>query len=101
VRDIGLDRREGRGVVLRAGEREQLRSVTELAVQIGEDADEIVELLFLATQLLGPLGVGPDVRLFQLAAYFGETRLLPVEVKDTSAAPPISCRVRRAWRRAG
>jgi hypothetical protein len=95
-RDVGLDRGERRGVVLLAREREQLGGVLEFAVQVGESADEVVELLLLAAQILGALRVGPDVRVFELPAYFGEARLPALEVKDTSAALPISCRVRKA-----
>jgi hypothetical protein len=99
ARDVGLDRGERGGVVLLAREREELGGVLQLAVQIGERADEVVELLFLAPQLLGALRVRPDVRLLELPAYFGEAGLLGVEVKDTSATQPSACRGRRAWRK--
>jgi hypothetical protein len=99
--DVGLDSRERRRVVFRAREREEIRGVAQLAVQIGEDADEIVELLFLAAQLLGALGVGPDVGLFELPGYFGESRLLAFEVKDTSAARSSACAGPTERRRSG
>jgi hypothetical protein len=98
LRHVGLDGGEGRRVTFLAREREELRRVAQPGVQIGKDADEIVELLLLAAEVLGAPGVGPDVRLLELPVYFGESGLLGVEVKDTSAAPRTACRARRAWR---
>jgi len=99
LRDVGLDRRERRIVVLGARELEQLPGVAQLAIEAGEDADGVLELFLFAPQLLGALGIGPDVRLFELPRYFGEARLLALEVKDTSAALPTACSGRRASRR--
>jgi hypothetical protein len=99
LRDVGLDRGERRIVVLGARELEQLACVAQLAVEAGEDADGVLELLLFAPQLLGALGVGPDVGLLELPRYLGETRLLALEVKDTSAAPPTAYSGRRASRR--
>jgi len=97
--DVGLDRGERRIVVLGARELEQFPGVAQLDVEAGEDADDVLELFLFAPQLLGAPGIGPEVRLVELPRYLGETRLLALEVKDTSAAPPTVCSGRRASRR--
>jgi hypothetical protein len=45
--------------------------------------DDLVEHRAFATKLLGALGVVPDVRILQLAAYFLEPLTFAVVVKDT------------------
>src|SRR5712692_341830 len=80
-------------------ELEQLARIAELTLEAGEHADDVLELFLFAPQLLGALGIGPDVRLLELPRYRGETRLLALEVKDTSAAPPTAYSGRRASRR--
>jgi hypothetical protein len=70
-----------------------------LDIEADEDADDILELFLFAPQILGALGIGPDVRFFEFPRYLGETRLLALEVKDTSAALPTACSGRRASRR--
>jgi len=99
LRDVGLDCGERRIVVLGARELEQLACVAQPAVETGEDADDVLELFLFAPQLLGAPGIGPDVGLLEFPRYLGETRLLALEVKDTSAAPATAYSGRRASRR--
>jgi len=70
-----------------------------MGVEIGQDADDRLQLLLLAPELLRALLVGPEFGLFEFLRYFGETRLLRVEVKDTSAARPSGGRGPKASRR--
>jgi len=74
-------------VVLGAAELEQLARVLEAAGDGGEGLDRGFQALLLASQLLGALRIGPDLRVLELPVDLYEARALAVEVKDTSSAP--------------
>jgi hypothetical protein len=80
---------------------EQLDCIGQAAGQPLHAADHVVQQLFLAPQLLGALGVVPDLGVFQLACYDRQPLLLGIDVKDTSAARPSAASARRRWRRSG
>jgi hypothetical protein len=49
----------------------------------GDAADGFFQVGALAPQVLGVLGVVPDIRVFQFPGYFFQTLFLGVVVKDT------------------
>jgi hypothetical protein len=66
LRDVALDGAEGGVVVLVARELEQPLRVAQAARDAGEAADDGVELLLLLAELLGALGIVPDLRVLEL-----------------------------------
>jgi hypothetical protein len=81
--DIGGNRRDGAFVLLGFGQLQQFVRAAQAIVQAADAVDYLVELRALLAELLGTLGVVPDVRIFKLAANFLETFLLRLVVKDT------------------
>jgi hypothetical protein len=49
-------------------------------------ADDLIELFLLPAEILRPLRIAPDVRVFELARDDFEAFALRFEVKDTSGA---------------
>jgi hypothetical protein len=94
-----LDAQQGRLVVLRAAQLEQLAGVPQAVRDRAERLDGVLQALLLAPQLLGALRVGPDLRVLELPVDLYEARLLAVEVKGTSSAPPTAGSGLRACRR--
>jgi hypothetical protein len=70
---------------------QQLIGPAQTIVEVADAVDDLVELRAFLAELLGALGVIPDVGIFQLASYFFETFALGVVVKDT----PVT--TRRGW----
>jgi len=73
----------------------------QLAVERPECDNDVFQHLFFTAQFLGAFVVIPDRRVFRQSCQFIQTRLLGIEVKDTSAALPFDCRGRRVgeqWR---
>ena len=87
MRDENVDvarHRVGRDlVVLGFREVEQLAGAGEAFVQDADAVDDAIELGALLAELLRALGIVPDVRVFELAAYFLEPLALGIVVKDT------------------
>jgi hypothetical protein len=81
--DIGGNRRDGTFVLLGLGQLQQFVRAAQAIVQAADAVDDLVELRAFLAELLGALGVVPDVRIFKLAANFLETFLLRLVVKDT------------------
>jgi hypothetical protein len=77
-----------RVVTFRAGQIEQLFRIRQAAVDAADRADDGLERLLFLAQLLRALRVLPQLGVFELPVQRREARLLGVEVKDTSAAPP-------------
>ena len=97
VADAGGDRRdvlfnglERRVIALGAGQLEQFTAVGERHVERGQRADDAVEQLALAAELLRPLLILPDLRILELPNDLGQPHRLRIEVKDTSAARPCA-----------
>jgi hypothetical protein len=86
--DIGHDGVEGVLVVLHLGQLEQFERAGEALVERLQAMDDLLERGALAAEALGLLGLVPDRRAFQLAAYFFETFDLLVVVKGTPSAHP-------------
>jgi hypothetical protein len=72
-------------VLLLACELVELGRLAERLLDLAQRADYALELGALAAEILGALGVGPNVRIFELAVDLFETLALRVEVKGTSA----------------
>jgi hypothetical protein len=70
-------------VLLGFGQFEQLARAGKAVAERADAIDDPVERRALLAELLGALGVVPDVRVFQLASYFLEPLALGVVVKDT------------------
>jgi len=94
-----LDADERRLVVLGLAELEELARVREPARDRLERLDGGFQALLLAPELLGALGVGPDLRVLELLVDLYEARLPAVEVKGTSSAPRTAGSGLRACRR--
>ena len=62
---------------------EQLACTGKAIAERADAVDDPVERRAFLAELLGALGVVPDVRIFQLAGYFLEPFALGVVVKDT------------------
>jgi hypothetical protein len=80
---VALDVTRGGLIILALGQLEELGGIADG----GFGAIELIELggepRTLASQLLGALGGAPDRRVLQLAAYFLETFLLAIVLKET------------------
>jgi hypothetical protein len=90
---------ERRIVVFLARDVEELSGVANAIREILEGANDSLERFAFLAELLRPLRIVPDVRIFGEPGDFAQTDLLLVEVKDTSATEPSD--VRRpsaAWR---
>jgi hypothetical protein len=72
-------------ILFLARELVELGRLAKRLVDPVQRADYALELRALAAEILGALGVGPDVRIFELAVDLFETLALRVEVKGTSA----------------
>jgi len=97
---VGGDRRERLLVGLGSSQFEKLRAVPEPLAEARQRSDDLIELLFLSSEILRALRLAPDARIFQLFRYRGESLRLGVEVKDTSADRQRAAATRRASRRA-
>ena len=74
----------GRGIVLRFAEFDQRRGVVELALELGERAEPVLQHRALAHQLLRGLGIVPEVGIFD-RAFSSASRRVAV---STSKMPP-------------
>ena len=85
-----LQRREalglGRCVILGFAELDQRRRVVELALDLGERAQPVLQRRPLAHELLGGLRVVPQTGFFGFRVQFGQTPRRRVDVKDASSA---------------
>ncbi len=84
---LGLDREEAGFVTVVAAHLEQLEVVRQLAVQLLQRDDDVVELLLFPAQFLGLLGVVPDRRVFQRGVDGPQALGFGIVVKDTSGDP--------------
>jgi hypothetical protein len=75
-------------VVLHLGQFQQFAGAGQAFLDVADAVDGLVQQRTLAAQLLGVLGVVPDVRAFQLAVYFFQALALGIVVKDTPEARP-------------
>ena len=82
---VDVARNGGRGafVAFGFGQFEQFAGAGEVVAERADAIDDAVERRALLAELLRALRVVPDVRVFQLAAYFLEPFALAVVVKDT------------------
>jgi hypothetical protein len=97
--DVLLDAFQRRVVVLGLAELAQLLGVLEPAIDRGQGLDDTFQGFLLAPELLGALGIGPDLRVLELPVDLYEAKLLAIEVKGTSSAPRTGLSGLRAWRR--
>jgi hypothetical protein len=81
-----LDALERRVIPLALAELQQLAGVGEAARDRGERLDRALQGFLLAPELLGALGIGPDLRVLELPEDLGQPRLPGVDVKGTSSA---------------
>jgi hypothetical protein len=75
-------------VVFQLDQLGQLETVGDALRNLLQAADDFFQPRPLAVQLLRPLGVVPDLGVFELAQDLGQALLLGIEVKDTSVARP-------------
>ncbi|OGI45633.1 MAG: hypothetical protein A2151_02135 [Candidatus Muproteobacteria bacterium RBG_16_65_34] len=75
------------GVLLIARQLQQLMRLSKLAVEAIEPPELLLQARALASQLLGKLGIIPDIRLFELAPDLGQALVLGVVVKDPPEFP--------------
>jgi hypothetical protein len=95
VLDVVADGAERGVVTFLARHGEELAGVLEPRVDPVEALHHRLERAALLAQLLGPLGVVPDLRILEGPDDFYEALLLRVVVKDTSAARSPGRRGRR------
>jgi hypothetical protein len=93
--DIGDHGVRGVLVVLAFGQVQQFAGAAQSLGQLADAVDGLVEQRTLAPQGLRPLGVVPDVRVFQFAFYFLQALALGVVVKETPSAHPADRSGRR------
>jgi len=93
-----LHAEQRRLVVLGPAELEELAGVRQPARDRLERLDGGFQALLLAPELLGALGIGPDLRVLELLVDLYEARLPALEVKGTSSAPRTGRAGLRAWR---
>jgi hypothetical protein len=93
---IAGHRLEARFVVFFPHHRKQLAIVLQRLRDALHATDHLLERFTLLAELLCALVVLPDRRIFGELDHFSQAVALGIEVKDTSAAPPISRRDRRA-----
>ena len=98
-RDIRRDRLQGGVVVFLAGQFEQFLGIVDSGAKQAHARADVLEELLFAAEVLGTLGIIPDVRAFQLTGDYFQALLFGSDVKDTSAVRPASSGGRRAWRR--
>jgi hypothetical protein len=84
--DVGDHRSGSAFIVIGLGHVQQLGRVDQAIGVVADLGDRALERGALAAQGLRTLGIVPDRRVFQLAAYFLEPLDLGIEVKDTSGA---------------
>jgi hypothetical protein len=70
-------------VALGLGHREQLERVARAVAGAVEFADGLGEADAFLAQFLGTLGLGPDLRVLELADYFFEAITLVIVLKET------------------
>ena len=70
-------------VALGLGELEQFVRAAQAFAERADAIDDAVELRAFLAELLGALGIVPDVRVFELTPYFLEAFALRLVVKDT------------------
>jgi hypothetical protein len=80
---LGRDRIDRGGVALLHRHGEQVAGVGDALGELIDGADDALELRPLTAQGLRPLGLAPDLRVLELAQYFGQAFLLAGVVKDT------------------
>jgi hypothetical protein len=80
---VGLDLPDGIGVVLLDRHLQQLLGVLQRTLVAIEVADELGEARALPVQLLGMVGIIPDLRLLELALDFCQPLGAPGIVKGT------------------
>ena len=78
----------GRRVALGLAEFDQRRRVVEVALNLGERAQPVLEHRALAHQLLRGFGIVPEVGVFGFGVEFGEPARRGLDVKDASSAVP-------------
>jgi len=69
--------------MLLGGHLQQVDAVTERGVELVDEPDDLGQSGTLAVQLLGTIGVVPDLGLLQLALDLGQPLRLAGVVKDT------------------
>ena len=74
-------------VVVRVGQLEQLVGVLQTGLDPPQGVDDIFQRFFLAAQILGMLGVVPDVGVLEFGVYDQQAFSFGLVVKDTSEAP--------------
>ncbi|MNX81261.1 hypothetical protein D3C86_1129440 [compost metagenome] len=97
--DVGLDGLERFIVAFLARELEQLVGAGQVVRQLPEDLYHGLERFLFLAQVLGPLGVVPDLRVFQLAVDFVQASYFDIVVKDTPVDLPSGNGDRRWHRR--
>jgi hypothetical protein len=80
---VALDLGDRAGLALGLGELEELERAGDAGPDAVEPLGDRGELRALAAEGLGLVGVVPDLRVFEFAAYFGEPLALAVVLKDT------------------
>jgi hypothetical protein len=85
--EIAGNRAGGLFIPLLLDELEQIRRLAQPLVQPAISFDDLFEPRPLASQLLRPLTVTPDTRVFEFPPDLGQTLLFLIDVKDTSGDP--------------
>ncbi|EQM73537.1 hypothetical protein L686_04955 [Stutzerimonas stutzeri MF28] len=70
-------------IVFFDGHVEQVTGIGKAALEVIDGFDDLRQGGTLTAQVLGVLGLVPDVRVFEFAVYFDETIMLLIVVKDT------------------
>jgi hypothetical protein len=86
-------------VALVTGHLEKLSGIGEPLMQSGQRQYHAFGELFFLAERLGPVGILPDIRVFQLARELFQPQCFGIEVKDTSADRLPAGKDRRGVRR--
>ncbi len=97
--DVGLDRFEGVVVAFFPGELKQLFGTAEVVGELAKHAYHALDCLLFLAEVLGPLGVVPDVGVFQQTVDFVQPSYFDIVVKDTPVDLPSGNGDRRWHRR--
>jgi hypothetical protein len=101
LRRLGVDRGQAVDIAVGLGHVVQLGVVGQVARQVVDGLDHRLERLLLAPELLGALGLVPDVRVLERGVDLVQAQGFAVVVKDTSAALRCARRDRPARCRSG
>ncbi|MBB5216959.1 hypothetical protein HNQ49_003663 [Parapusillimonas granuli] len=96
-----LDGQQGGFVIIGRREFEELVGVFKAGGDLGQRADDVFQVFLFAAQILGVLGVVPDIGVFELGVYDMQPFRFGIVVKDTSEGQPGAPRSLPGGRRVG